>query len=35
MKKSIKETAIWYKHFLKKKDIKDFTKKQINRYFDD
>ena len=35
MKKSIKETAIWYKHFLKKKDIKDFTEKQINRYFDD
>ena len=35
MKKSIKETAIWYKSFLKKKNIKEFTQKQISRYFND
>ncbi len=33
MKKSIRETAQWYKCFLNKEDIKKFTIYQINNYF--
>ncbi len=33
MKKSIRETAQWYKCFLDKEDIKKFTIYQINNYF--
>ncbi len=31
--KSIYMTAIWYKEYLKKKDIKNFTYSQIEKYF--
>ena len=29
---TIKETALWYEKFYSKKDIYDFTIKQINKY---
>ena len=33
MKKSIKETAKWYKSFLEKEDVKKISISQIKEYF--
>ena len=33
MKKSIMETARWYKDYINKKDVKNTTIKQIEEYF--
>jgi CDP-glucose 4,6-dehydratase len=33
MKDSIKETSLWYKNYLSKKNMKDYSKLQIRKYF--
>jgi CDP-glucose 4,6-dehydratase len=33
MRNSIKQTALWYDSYMKKKNMNNFTKKQIKKYF--